>query len=69
MSLTDKSDIEKENYKHLLNCIHAIQEEPKSYEFRQPVKWKELGFTDYPKIVKKPMDLSTLKTNLEKKKY
>ena len=28
--------------------------------FRTPVKWKELGLLDYPKVVKQPMDLTTI---------
>lgn len=28
--------------------------------FSQPVDWKKMGLTDYPKIVQKPMDFSTL---------
>ena len=29
--------------------------------FRTPVKWKELGLLDYPKVVKQPMDLTTIR--------
>lgn len=29
--------------------------------FLEPVKWKEWGLLDYPKIIKNPMDLSTVK--------
>ena len=28
--------------------------------FSHPVDWKKMGLTDYPKIVQKPMDFSTL---------
>jgi hypothetical protein len=46
-----------------------IEEDPKSYEFRDPVPWKELGLNDYPEIIKKPMDLRTCRKNLIKSKY
>lgn len=40
--------------------------------FLEPVQWKELGLFDYPSIVKKPMDLSTVQVrkriNLKKEK-
>ena len=32
--------------------------------FREPVNWRELGLDDYPKIVKKPMALSDVKSKL-----
>ncbi len=31
--------------------------------------WKEWGLFDYPKVVKTPMDLTTVKTKLEKGQY
>ena len=33
------------------------------------VAWEALGLTNYLEIVKVPMDLGTIKKNLEKKKY
>jgi len=33
------------------------------------VLWEEWGLDDYPLKVKEPMDLGTIKTNLEKKIY
>lgn len=37
--------------------------------FREPVDWKALELFDYPKIIKKMMDLGTIKRKLEKGKY
>ncbi|KAJ8600459.1 hypothetical protein CTAYLR_001457 [Chrysophaeum taylorii] len=37
--------------------------------FREPVDWRSLGLYDYPQIIKKPMDLSTVKGNIEKGVY
>ncbi|KAG7337073.1 bromodomain containing protein [Nitzschia inconspicua] len=37
--------------------------------FREPVDWKGLGLYDYPQIIKRPMDLGTIKKNLKAKKY
>ena len=31
--------------------------------------WKELGLSDYPKIITKPMDLGTVKDKLKKREY
>ena len=69
MGITEKSEIRKEDTNRLKECINQIEDDPKSYEFREPVPWKELGLTDYPEIVKKPMDLKTVRKNLGKGKY
>jgi len=37
--------------------------------FREPVDWKNLDLYDYPKIVKKPMDLGTVKRKVERGQY
>lgn len=40
-----------------------------SAEFRNPVDWKTFGLLDYPSIIKKPMDLGTVKKNLNNNSY
>lgn len=40
-----------------------------SLPFRTPVDWKSLELFDYPKIIKRPMDLGTIKKRLDKNKY
>lgn len=37
--------------------------------FLAPVKWQEWGLKDYPKVIKHPMDLGTVKAKLEKGQY
>jgi bromodomain-containing factor 1 len=37
--------------------------------FSEPVDWVKLSIPDYPKIVKKPMDLSTMRSKLESGAY
>jgi len=46
-----------------------LETEKNAGPFLFPVDWKKMGIYDYPQIVKKPMDLSTLKKNLQKRKY
>jgi len=36
--------------------------------FREAVDWKALGLFDYPQIIKKPMDLSQVKKNIDSQK-
>ena len=47
------------------NVLNLLWEHPLSAPFLQPVDYKGLNLPDYPRKVKRPMDLSTLKTNLE----
>eukprot|EP00656_Telonema_subtile_P050720 TRINITY_DN6646_c0_g1_i2.p1 TRINITY_DN6646_c0_g1~~TRINITY_DN6646_c0_g1_i2.p1 ORF type:complete len:324 (+),score=107.78 TRINITY_DN6646_c0_g1_i2:178-1149(+) len=49
--------------------LKAVQDHPESYPFLQPVDWKKLGIPDYPKIVKKPMDLSRVERRLAQMHY
>ena len=37
--------------------------------FLEPVQWKEWGLLDYPKVVKNPMDLGTVKRKLDAGQY
>ena len=45
------------------------RQDPESMPFRQPVDPTALGIPDYFDIVKTPMDLSTIKMNLNSGKY
>ena len=67
--IKDTSEIRKEDLKRLKDVINDIEEDPKSYEFREAVPWRELGLNDYPEIIKKPMDLKTCRSKLVKQKY
>lgn len=40
-----------------------------SVDFRNPVDWKAFNLVDYPIIIKKPMDLGTVKKNLNNNIY
>lgn len=46
-----------------------IRHEPESVPFRYPVDPQVLGIPDYFEIIKKPMDLGTIRNNLMNGKY
>jgi len=50
----------------VLNSLMARQD---CAPFHEPVDWKQLGLYDYPKIIKRMMDLGTVKRKLERGKY
>ena len=59
----------REDSRIMMKIVCALISRPESVIFRKPVAWKKLGLDDYPDIVKKPMDLGTIKRNLEKGDY
>lgn len=51
---------------HLLPTLEKLyKQDPESIPFRQPVDPQALGIPDYFDIIKKPMDLSTIKRRLD----
>lgn len=46
-----------------------FRQEPDSIPFRMPVDPNQLGIPDYFEIIKKPMDLSTIKRKLDTGQY
>ena len=45
------------------------KEKPESTPFKEPVDYEDLGLNDYPKVVKRPMDLATIRKKLQTSKY
>lgn len=58
-----------EEYNQCAEVLAAMKEREEAEPFLVPVDWKGLGIPDYPKIVKKPMDLGTVEERLEAGKY
>lgn len=59
----------KEGFHELYKIVCSIISRQESLVFREPVDWKYLGLVDYPDIVKRPMDLGTIKAKIETEKY
>ena len=49
---------------HVYMHVYAFSIKQDSEFFREPVAWKELGLLDYPIVITKPMDLSSVLLNL-----
>ena len=64
-----KIEITEEETKKLEKAIETLSKEKDAYDFLAPVDYMGLGLPDYPKIIKKPMDLGTVKDNLLKGEY
>jgi len=51
----------------LIKCAQILDDldkQPASYFFKAPVDWVTLNILDYPTIIKFPMDMGTVRTNL-----
>jgi len=53
----------------MTKIINSLMARPDSVPFREPVDWRGLGLYDYPQVIAKPMDLTTVKTGIEKGSY
>jgi len=49
--------------------LKQLQAKPDAQPFLDPVDWEAYNLTDYPEIIKKPMDLGTIQGKLEIGKY
>lgn len=49
--------------------ISSLMNNNDSLVFREPVDWKAYNLMDYPTIITRPMDLSTVKKKLACKNY
>ncbi|CAG9313144.1 unnamed protein product [Blepharisma stoltei] len=49
--------------------LKALSRQPGAHWFRLPVDFVGLGLTDYPEIIKEPMDLSTVRKRLVNNEY
>jgi len=59
----------KEELKKLHQLIQSLIDSPDSFDFRSPVDYLTFGLLDYPLIVKKPMDLGTVKKHMSNNSY
>jgi hypothetical protein len=48
----------------MLKLVYAFLGRNESAAFCEPVDWKTLGLVDYPTLVKKPMDLGTIRDKI-----
>ena len=52
-----------------MKCIDATRKHNYGYIFNAPVDYVALNIPDYPRVIKRPMDLQTLRQNVIDKKY
>lgn len=67
--LLRKPELSHEEFTRVMSLIKHLENQPEAYEFLNPVDYKALMIDDYPTIIQKPMDLSTVKKNLKNNKY
>ena len=62
-------EINNEIKSKLLKIISTIMKLDEAFEFLEPVNYIKYNIPDYPKIIRYPKDLGTIKTKLEKNGY
>ncbi|CAJ1934276.1 unnamed protein product [Cylindrotheca closterium] len=55
--------------KRMTKILNNLWSRTDSAPFREPVDWRGLELFDYPKVIKKMMDLGTIKRRLERNQY
>ena len=58
-----------EALKKMMKLTNSLMSRSDAAPFREPVDWRGLELFDYPKIIKKMMDLGTVKRKMERKQY
>lgn len=58
-----------ESLRRMTKLVNNLFARNDAIPFREPVDWKGLELYDYPKLIKRPMDLGTIKKKLDKGKY
>ncbi len=53
----------------MTKIVNAFLTHPDSGPFREPVDWRGLELNDYPEVIKRMMDLGTIKRKLERGHY
>ena len=49
--------------------IVALKQHQMAAPFRKPLDWQSIGLTNYPEVIKNPMDLTTVANKLERGEY
>mmetsp|Transcript_37373 Transcript_37373/g.111975 ORF Transcript_37373/g.111975 Transcript_37373/m.111975 type:complete len:295 (-) Transcript_37373:438-1322(-) len=58
-----------EALRRMTKVVNSLLSRGDSGPFREPVDWRGLELYDYPKIIKKMMDLGTVKRKIERAQY
>ena len=64
-----RNGLTKEEIQRVLRLVQFLESQNESLEFLQPVNYQELGLLDYPTIIKRPMDLSTVRSKATNYQY
>ena len=61
--------ITNDDVKRIEKVFNSMKNDPQAYDFLAPVDYEALNLLDYPTIIKHPMDLGTVESNVKEGKY
>lgn len=64
-----RTSLTREETSRTLNLVKFLESQNESLEFLQPVDYEALNLHDYPVIIRKPMDLSTVRDKINNSDY
>jgi len=67
--MSKKKQIGTDEVQQCLQILDEVCTRAEAEPFAEPVNWKELGLFDYPKIIKRPMDLKTIRQKAKSNEY
>ena len=47
----------------LSQLLEELKQEPNIASFLKPVDWRSLGLDNYPQVIQRPMDISTVEVS------
>lgn len=69
LNLSYKTLMNKFNEKQMTVLLQSLFDNNDTFQFQVPVDWEKFGLFNYLEVVKKPMDLGTVRKNLKKGIY
>jgi hypothetical protein len=59
-----KQSLSKDELTKIRSIISELENDDKSIDFLEPVDYVKFGLDDYPLVIKRPIDLGTIKVRL-----
>ncbi len=69
MEVLSSKNMSDDETKKIEMILTKLKNNENSLSFLRPVNYRELGLPDYPKIIRKSMDIATVESKYKRKEY